>query len=206
MNLMKSAKEISTIHNKFDRFKYQIIGHFSNKEQVLETNEPIQEFVVMPILQSDRVGEFWVYLEFFSPKLAEEPIDQRIEQYVQLDRETYRMEVYYLKNPKKFINIWKTGKVPVISITEDLIRDESCDLIIKYQRDKPGTFKTTPPEEITCKMLTATGPAKYVDLTFELFDDRYLMWFTFYDKDKAYLKATRSEGQIFKRLKRQDLN
>ena len=75
------------------------------------------------------------------------------------------MEVYFIKNPEKYINEWKKD-VPFegLSIKNDLIRDESCDLKIIPNFDKKHTFSTLPPEEITCK----TAGATYVDLFFDL--------------------------------------
>ena len=201
----KSVEEMATIHNKFERMKAQIIGHFSNRNQVQaaiqsgKKAEPIQEFIIRPIMQ-ERPNEFWVYLEFFSPELLEDPIDQRVEQYVQVDRDTFTMEVYYLKEPERFINAWKKEKFPKINIKEDLIRDVRCDLTIVHSEEKPGTFKTVPPKEITCKMLTSTTAAHYVDLEYETTDTEYLMWFKFYDKNKNHLKTTDTGGQVFKRL------
>ncbi|MGH1335938.1 MAG: chromophore lyase CpcT/CpeT [Aureispira sp.] len=202
---IKSAKEISEIYNKFDRFKYQIIGHFSNKEQVdaKKTTEPWQEFIVMPIFQ-DRPNEFWVYLEFFSPGLLDFPIDQRVEQYVQVSRDSFRMEVYYLKNPEKYINAWKFSEFPETDIREDLVRGDGCDLIIAHQDDKPGTYKTVTPEEFTCEMLTSQGAARYVDLSFELSDEQYLMWFHFYTRKGKHLKQSAKNGLEFKRIEKED--
>lgn len=203
---VKTAEEIAEIYNKFDRFKYQIIGHFSNKDQVEAgtTTEPWQEFIVMPIFQH-RPGEFWVYLEFFSPELVETPLDQRIEQYTQISRDTFRMEVYYLKDPKKYINAWKNETFPETDIRKDLVRGETCDLYIAHQKDKPGTYRTIPPQEITCEMLTAQGASRYVDLEFELSDTQYLMWFHFYDIDKEHLKKSAKNGLQFKRLKEKEM-
>jgi hypothetical protein len=203
---IKTAEEISEIYNKFERMKYQVLGHFSNKDQVAAKTsvEPLQEFIVMPILK-DRPGEFWVYLEFFSPRLMDTPIDQRVEQYVQVTRDSFRMEVYYLKNPEKYINAWKKAKFPDLNIKKDLVRGDGCDLIIAHQDDKPGTFKTVPPEEINCEMLTADGPARYVDLEFELSDTQYLMWFHFYTAGKEHLKKSATTGLEFKRLKEDEM-
>lgn len=204
---VKPAKEISKIYNKFERFKYQIIGHFSNKSQVEAgtTKEPWQEFIVMPIFQ-DRPGEFWVYLEFFSPELLESPIDQRIEQYVQVSRDSFRMEVYYLKHPEKYVNAWKMEAFPETDIRTDLTRVGPCDLLIAHQDKKPGTYKTITPEEITCEMLTSKGAARYVDLEFEVSDDQYLMWFHFYNARKRHLKKSDKKGLIFKRLKENEMD
>lgn len=203
---IKTAEEISEIYNKFERIKYQIVGHFSNKDQVEAgtTTEPLQEFIVMPIFQ-DRPNEFWVYLEFFSPELIDAPIDQRVEQYVQIDRDSFRMEVYYLKDPEKYVNAWKEESFPKTNIKKDLVRCETCDLIIAHQKDKPGTFKTITPEEITCEMLTAKGAAKYVDLEFELSDNHYFMWFHFYDAQKRHLKKSAERGLLFRRLKEKEM-
>lgn len=203
---IKTAEEISEIYNKFERMKYQVLGHFSNKDQVAAktSTEPLQEFIVMPILK-DRPGEFWVYLEFFSPRLLDAPMDQRVEQYVQVTRDSFRMEVYYLKNPEKYINAWKKAKFPDLNIKKDLVRLNHCDLIIAHQDDKPGTFKTVPPKEITCEMLTADGPARYVDLEYELSDTQYLMWFHFYTAGKEHLKQSATNGLEFKRLKEEEM-
>lgn len=197
----KPVSEIAEIYNKFERFKYQIIGHFSNQEQLEAgtTSDPLQEFIVVPILQ-DRANEFWVYLEFFSPNLLDQPLDQRIEQYVKVSRDTFRMEVYYLKEPQKYINAWKKDKFPPLSTQDDLIRDEACDLLIVQKEEEEGAFKTLPPAEITCEMLTSTTKARYVDLEFELNDSQYLMWFKFYDEYKNHLKKTDKSGLLFKRL------
>lgn len=197
----KSVEEMSQIHNKFERFKYQIIGHFSNKEQAEDNpGEAVQEFIVTPIFK-DRPDEFWVYLEFFSPLMLEKPIDQRIEQYTRIDRDSFRMEVYYLKEPGKYINEWKKNKpFPNLDIRADLKRDENCDLIILHQDDKPGTFRTLPPQEITCRMQGSDQAAEYVDLSFNLEDKMYQMWFTFYDKNRQIMKETAEEGLQFKRL------
>lgn len=203
----KSADEISQIYNKFERLKYQLVGHFSNRFQLMEENsgEPIQEFIVTPIMQNNRPGEFWVYLEFFSPLMIDKPIDQRVEQYVQLDRDTFVQEVYYLKDPQRFVNAWKEDKFPELDTKSDLIRDEACDLIIVHQEDKPGTYRTLFPEEVTCEMLTSTTAARYVDLMYETDDYGYLMWFTFYDVNKDHLKTTQANGLSFKRLTPNDV-
>jgi hypothetical protein len=197
----KSVEEMSQIHNKFERFKYQIIGHFSNREQAEDNpGEAVQEFIVAPIFK-DRPGEFWVYLEFFSPLMLDKPLDQRIEQYVQIDRDSFRMEVYYLKEPQKYINEWKKNKpFPNLDIRKDLIRDDNCDLVIVHQDDKPGTFRTLPPKEVSCRMLTPDHLAEYVDLSFELSDELYRMWFKFYNTDKKAMKETAEEGLLFRRL------
>lgn len=203
----KPAKEISQIYNKFERLKYQLIGHFSNRFQVMEENsgEPVQEFIVMPILQKDRPGEFWVYLEFFSPLMIDKPIDQRVEQYVQLSRDTFVQEVYYLKEPERFVNAWKNNRFPELNTKEDLIKDEACDLIIIHQENDPGTYRTIFPEEVTCEMLTSTTAARYVDLMYETDDHGYIMWFTFYDRNKNLLKRTKEQGLNFKRLSPEDM-
>lgn len=202
----KESEEIAQIYNRFERMKYQIMGHFSNRFQVMEedSGEPIQEFIVAPIMQ-DRPGEFWVYLEFFSPLMIDKPLDQRIEQYVRISRDTYRMEVYYIKNPERFVNAWKNEEFPKVNVKEDLIRDEACDLLIVYQEDKPGVFRTLFPEEVVCEMITSSTAARYVDLVFETDDYGYLMWFTFYDIEKKMLKKTKEQGLSFKRLSQSDV-
>jgi len=197
------VEDLSKIENKFERFRQQILGHFSNRDQVKnepDMNEPEQEFIITPIFDS-RPDEFWIYMEFFSPNLIESPIDQRIEQYRRIHRDTFIQEVYYIKEPEKYINEWKKDKpFKGLSIKEDLIRDEECDLKIVPYYDKKHTFHTLPPEEVTCKMLTAQGAAKYVDLFFDLSDEGYNMRFKFYDKNKRLMRETDKRGIEFKRL------
>jgi len=196
----------SSIHNHFERMKYQITGHFSNRFQVMEeeSGEPVQEFVVAPILK-DRPNEYWVYIELFSPYLIDRPLDQRIEQYVRISRDTFRQEVYYIRNPERFVNGWKEGEFPKINIKEDLIRDEACDLLVIHRDDKPNSFRTVFPEKVTCEMLTSTTEARYVDLVYETDDHGYVMWFTFYNKKKELLKKTKEQGLAFRRLNKNDV-
>ncbi len=197
------VEELSKIENKFERFRQQILGHFSNREQVENEpgmNEPEQEFIITPIF-ANRPDEFWTYMEFFSPGLIEKPIDQRIEQYRRIHRDTFVMEVYYIKEPNKYINEWKKDNpFQGLSIKNDLIRDKECDLKIVPDFERKHYFKTLPPEEVTCKMLTAQGAAKYVDLFFDLSDEGYNMRFKFYDKDKQLMRETDKRGIEFKRL------
>lgn len=195
--------KLPDIENKFERFRQQILGHFSNKEQigsVPSMREVEQEFIITPIFKN-RADEFWVYMEFFSPGLIERPLDQRIEQYVRINRDTFRMEVYYLKNPEKYVNEWKKD-VPFkgLSKNKDLIRDTRCDLLIVPRKEKRYHFKTVPPAEIACNMRGNNGATKYVDLFFDLSDSGYNMRFKFYDKDKKMLRETDPRGIDFKRL------
>lgn len=181
--------KLHEVTNRFDRFKQQIMGHFSNRRQV-EANpglgEKVQEFIIVPIFK-ERTSEFWIYLEFFSPSMMDAPLDQRVERYVKLNRDTIRMEVYYLKDPAKWINTWKTAE-PCKGITrDDLVRDASCDLLIAYNEDKPQTHTTVPPTDIDCSLKVAKGTSKYVFLWFELADKGYDMQFRFYDKDKKVI-------------------
>lgn len=199
--------ELSNIDNKFERFRQQIMGHFSNREQLAanpKLKEAEQEFIITPIFKH-RPDEFWVYIEFFSPGLLEQPLDQRIEQYVRVARDTFRMEVYYLKDPKKYINEWKKA-VPFenLSKREDLIRNESCDLFIVPNEEKRHTFRTLPPDEVICGMRGSKGATKFVDLFFNLSDAGYNMRFKFYDESKELLRETEQRGIDFKRLDYKD--
>lgn len=197
------VNELSGIDNKFERFRQQIMGHFSNRAQVesgLDLGEPEQEFIITPIFKN-RPDEFWVYLEFFSPGLISRPIDQRIEQYKRISRDTFVMEVYYIKEPQQYVNEWKlSNPFENLSIQNDLIRDERCDLYIVPNFDKKHHFYTLPPEEVTCQMRGSQGAAKYVDLSFKLSDEGYNMRFKFYDKDKRKMRETANAGIDFKRL------
>lgn len=203
MEGLTDVEKLPEIENKFERFRQQIMGHFSNKYQV--ENDPImgeqeQEFIITPIFKN-RPDEFWVYMEFFSPGLIDNPLDQRIEQYVRVERDTFRMEVYYLKEPKKYINEWKKNEpFEDLSRRRDLIRDEKCDLLIVPQKGERYKFRTVPPETVTCGMRGNNGATKYVDLFFDLSDEGYNMRFKFYDKEKQMLRETHAKGIDFKRL------
>jgi hypothetical protein len=200
-------EELEKIENKFERFRQQIMGHFSNKKQV--ENEPVmrepeQEFIITPIFKN-RPNEFWVYMEYFSPGLIDRPLDQRIEQYVRIQRDTFRMEVYYLAEPEKYINEWKKD-IPFekLSRKRDLIRDENCDLYIVPDENKRYHFNTVPPLEISCDMKGSSGSTKFVDLFFNLSDAGYNMRFKFYNQDKKLLRETNRKGINFDRLDYRD--
>lgn len=186
MQYIADNKELPAIKNKFDRFKQQIMGHFGNQRQVAERpemGEKHQEFIIVPIFQ-ERPNEFWVYLEYFSPAMHEAPIDQRIEQYVRLNRDSILMEVYYLKDPQKYINEWKKAN-PFKELTkEGLIRDETCDLIIIINEEVPYSYYTIPPDDITCMLRDSKSAAQYNVLWFSLNDRGYDMQFRFYDINK----------------------
>lgn len=111
------------------------------------------------------------------------------------------MEVYYLKNPEKYVNEWKKD-VPFKSLSKgkDLIRDTKCDLFIVPKKGKSYHFRTIPPTEVACDMKGNNGATKYVDLFFDLSDVGYNMRFKFYDKDKKILRETDPIGIDFKRL------
>lgn len=179
-------QDLPGIKNRFERVKQQLMGHFGNRRQVQEKpgmGETEQEFIIVPVMK-DRTNEFWVYLEFFSPSMHETPLDQRVERYVRLDRDTIRMEVYYLKEPKRWVNEWKKT-IPCEGLTrEDLVRDPACDLLMVYNEDKSNTYTTLIPEDVECSLKVAQGKSKYVLLWFELSDKGYNMQFRFYDKDK----------------------
>jgi len=200
-------EELEKIENKFERFRQQVLGHFSNKEQV--ENEPymreqVQEFIITPVFKN-RPSEFWVYLEFFSPGLIDRPLDQRIEQYVRIQRDTFRMEVYYLAEPEKYVNEWKK-ELPFenLSIKRDLIRDKNCDLLIVPTEGKRYHFKTLRPENVICDMKGSSGATKYVDLSYDLSDRGYNMRFKFFDENKQILRETHRNGIDFKRLDYRD--
>lgn len=186
--------ELPEIKNKFDRFKQQIMGHFGNARQVREKpemGEKHQEFIIIPIFQ-DRPNEFWIYLEYFSPSMHDAPIDQRVEQYVRVNRDSIRMEVYYLKEPEKYINEWKKPN-PFENLTkDDLTRDATCDLYILANEDEPHVYRTIAPDDINCSMRSSSGAAKYIVLWFKLTDRGYDMQFKFYDRNKKSV----SDGNV----------
>ena len=207
MDGVVEKEALEKIENKFERFRQQIVGHFSNKEQV--KNEPFmreqeQEIIIRPIFKN-RPGEFWVYMEFFSPGLIDKPLDQRIEQYVRVDRDTFRMEVYYLTEPEKYINEWKKeNPFDNLSIKRDLIRDENCDLLIVPTEGKRYHFSTLHPEDVICDMKGSSGATKFIDMYFDLSDRGYNTRFKFYDEDKNILRETNRKGIDFKRLDYRD--
>ncbi len=200
-------EELPKIENKFERFRQQVLGHFSNKEQVKNEpsmREPEQEFIIMPIF-SNRPDEFWVYLEFFSPYLVDKPVDQRIEQYVRIQRDTFRMEVYYLKKPEDFINEWKKEKpFEHFSIEKQLIRDAACDLLIVPKEGQHYVFESVPHPEITCDTKVSHGATRFVGQHFDLSDAGYNTRFRYYDIDKKLLHETDPRGIDFKRLDYRD--
>lgn len=194
------------IKNRWDRFKQQIMGHFGNQRQVREQpelGEKHQEFIIIPIMQ-ERTNEFWIYLEFFSPSMPEAPIDQRVEQYVRVNRDSIRMEVYYLKNPTKYINEWKKPNPFEKFSKDELIRDETCDLYIVGKEGNPNEYVTIMPEgdALNCRLKNAIGASQYITLWFDLSDKGYKMRFLFYDKDKKLV----NQGNIidFDRLDYRD--
>ena len=203
MNGVIDVDELPSVESKFERFRQQIMGHFSNKEQVKKDEtmgEPEQEFIITPIFKN-RPNEFWIYMEYFSPGLVEKPLDQRIEQYVRIDRDTFLMEVYYLKEPELYVNEWKKQEpFKDLSIRHDLIRDDKCDLLIVPQEGERYKFKTVLPEEVVCEMRGNHGATKYVDLFFNLSDQGYNMRHKFYDRGKKVLRETDPRGIDFKRL------
>jgi hypothetical protein len=201
------ADKLGQIENKFERFRQQIMGHFSNKEQyegVPSMREPAQEFIITPIF-GNRPDEFWIYSEFFSPELVEDPVDQRIEQYVRIQRDTFRMEVYYLKNPRDYINEWKKEKpFENLSRKKDLIRDKGCDLLVVPVKGQRYNFASIPHPQITCDMKGNHGATKFMGLHFVLSDEGYNTRFRYYDEDKKMLHETDPRGIEFKRLNHKD--
>lgn len=196
------VEQLPEIKNKYDRFKQQVIGHFSNQMHVKgnpDLGEKEQELIVFPIFK-ERTNEFWVYSEFFSTGLPEAPIDQKVIQFVKLNRDTTRMEVYFLKDPNSHINEWKQI-TPFEGLTkDDLRRDAGCDILIVGLEENGYGYKTILPHTSTCALQAASGSAQFLDTKFELSDEGYKMFFIFYDKNKNIVRESSYAGINFTRL------
>jgi len=164
-----SITKLKEMQEKKDRFYLQFLGHFSNRPFVQEHPEyqiPPQDAVVIQILKG-RTGEFWTYTEIFIPGQVKSPVVQRIERIKRVNRDTFLMDAFVLKEPQKYINEWsKDNPFPTLSI-EDLVPAEGCSLHIVNTRE-PHVYKTIPlTDEITCYMPPvniAGSIVKYVHL------------------------------------------
>lgn len=189
------------IENKHERFKQQVIGHFSNKRQVEQDpliTEKEQEFVVVPIFR-DRPNEFWVYLEYFSPSVPEVPFEQRVQEYVRINRDTVLVRIYHLKNPEKYLNAWCKPDNNILSklSKDELILNEGCNFVFGRDKEDKYVFNTVPFKDVACEMTSSTS-ARYFNLHFQLKDEGYSIVFDFFDKDKKLLR--RSSPIKFDRL------
>ncbi|MCH2044660.1 MAG: chromophore lyase CpcT/CpeT [Saprospiraceae bacterium] len=192
---------IAGIENRFDHFKQQVVGHFSNKEQLenYSIDEKEQELIIIPIFK-DRPDEFWVYVELFSPSLVDQPIEQRVQRFRKVERDTILVEVYYLPQPEEYINEWKKDKPFENLEKKDLVRDNGCDMIIACKDPSNHIYRTLPSQDITCHLGTRNTIAEYMDISFALTDEGYLMRFKYYDKSKKLLRESNYSGLYFERL------
>lgn len=202
---LQDAVEIDVLpqtKNKYDRFKQQLLGHFSNHRYLEETankEEKKQEIIAIPLFK-DRPNEHWVYREFFSSVLPESPISQRIENYIRVGRDTIRVELYFLKEPQKYVNEWRKAK-PFEGLTKEaLVRDSGCDQYILVPEESEAVFRGISPEEVSCALQSPSGSARYLQLWFDVSDEGYLSFLRLYDIDKKMLRQSPPEGTRFYRL------
>lgn len=195
------VSNLAGIENRFDHFKQQVVGHFSNKEQLenYAIDEQEQELIIIPIFK-DRPDEFWVYVELFSPSLVDQPIEQRIQRFRKVERDTIVVEVYYLPQPGDYINEWKKEKPFGEFEKKDLIRDSGCDMVIACKDPSNHIYRTLPSTDVTCHLGTNNRITEYVDISFALTDEGYLMRFKYYDKEKKLLRESNYSGLYFERL------
>jgi hypothetical protein len=196
-----SAEELKKIEHKHDRFLQQNLGHFSNREAVEQIEgEREAQFIVIPIFQKQRAGEFWIYIEYFLPAMVEQPIEQRIQHYIRKDRYTYQIKTYHLKDAAQYVNEWKKTIPFENFITKDgLNHDEFCDMLVTSDESKEHYHKAAP-IGTDCPLQGDLGMAKYSVTSFDVSDDGYLMCIEFLDADKQKIKNCPDGGTLFKRM------
>ena len=196
-----SNDSLKKIEHKHDRFLHQNLGHFSNKESIADVpGERESQFIVIPIFQKQRAGEFWIYIEYFSPKLVSQPIEQRIQHYIKKDRYTYQIKTYHLKDPVPYINAWqRTNAFDNFNIKEGLVHDEFCDMLATADEEKDFYHKFVP-MGTDCPVQDSSSLAKYSYTSFDVFDEGYIMCIEFLDENKKILKNCHNGGTLFKRL------
>lgn len=196
---LKDATEnskLADIKVKFDRFKQQMIGHFSNKDQI-QNDGQVQEFIAIPIMQ-ERTNEFWVYVEHFLPNIMDAPIDQRIEQFIRVSPDSIRVEVYSLNDPNKYINEWKKP-TPFAGLTKnDFSRDAACDLVFVSNENIAYEYSTPSNNNIGCEVKGKKGAAQYMSLSYKVNDNGHEIVLDLYDKDKKMVK--KGDLVLFERL------
>ena len=202
-----SAEELKKIEHKHDRFLQQNLGHFSNRDAVEEIEgEREAQFIVIPIFQKQRAGEFWIYIEYFLPAMVEQPIEQRIQHYIRKDRYTYQIKTYHLKDASQYVNEWKKTTPFENFITKDgLNHDEFCDMLVTSDEAKEHYHKAVP-MGTDCPLQGDLGSAKYSVTSFDVSDEGYLMCIEFLDADKQKIKNCPNGGTLFKRMDYNDKN
>lgn len=196
-----SKEELVKIEHKHERFLQQNLGHFSNKSAAAQIEgEREAQFIVIPIFQKQRAGEFWIYIEYFLPAMVEQPIEQRIQHYIRNDRYSYQIKTYHLKNPEQYVNEWKK-KNPFegFNVKDGLTHDEFCDMQVLVDEEKEHYHKATP-LGTDCPLRDDMGAAKYSVTSFDVSDDGYLMCIEFLDANKQKIKNCPNGGILFERL------
>ncbi len=196
-----SKEELLKIEHKHERFLQQNLGHFSNKSATTQIEgEREAQFIVIPIFQKQRAGEFWIYIEYFLPAMVDQPIEQRIQHYIRNDRYSYQIKTYHLKNPELFINEWKK-KNPFegFNVKDGLTHDEFCDMQVLVDEEKDHYHKATP-LGTDCPLRDDMGAAKYSVTSFDVSDEGYLMCIEFLDAKKQKIKNCPNGGILFERL------
>lgn len=201
-----SLAEIEKMEEKRERFYLQLLGHFSNRKY-LEANPdskvPPQDGIYIQILK-DRIDEFWTYSEVFLSHYVEEPVVQRIERIRRLNRDTFVLDAFVLKEPKEYANEWKKPNPFKNLNTNDLIPAEGCSLYL-VTTDEPNVYKTAPmgDEKITCFMPPvniAGSIVKYVFLELTYSASKINVVRNLYNGDKEMVIGTPPGGVDFYRL------
>lgn len=196
-----SNDSLKKIEHKHERFLQQNLGHFSNLESIAGVDgERESQFIVVPIFQKQRAGEFWIYIEYFSPKMVDQPIEQRIQHYIKKDRYTYQIKTYHLKESSEYINEWKKeNPFDNFNIKEGLIHDEFCDMLATANEAK-DFYHEFRPMGTDCPLHDEASVAKYSITSFDVSDEGYLMCIEFLDANKQKIKNCHNGGTLFKRL------
>lgn len=196
-----SNDSLKKMEHKHERFLQQNLGHFSNKESIADVpGERESQFIVVPIFQKQRAGEFWIYIEYFSPKMVDQPIEQRIQHYIKKDRYTYQVKTYHLKEPQLYVNEWKKeNPFDNFNIKEGLMHDEFCDMLATANENK-DFYHEFRPMGTDCPLHDEASLAKYSITSFDVSDEGYLMCIEFLDANKQKIKNCHNGGTLFKRL------
>jgi len=202
MQHITNNDDLPKIKNRYERFKQQNLGHFSSQEHSERIGDQHQEFIVIPIFLDSKPGEFWIYIEFFSPVMVEHPIEQRIQRYSRLNRDTLYAETFHFHNPEKYINEWNK-EVPFENFDMDEIcHAETCDAYMMQMLGEEYGYQVVPVGR-GCD-LRSTGEARYSWAEFEITDEGYNMCVNFLNVDYEPVKECPDGGLMFKRLDHKD--
>lgn len=201
-----SLVELEQMEEKRDRFYLQLLGHFSNRDYLKanpDSKVPPQDGISIQIFK-DRIDEFWTYSEIFLSHYVEEPVVQRIERFTRVNRDTFILDAFVLKNPKDYTNEWKKAN-PFKNLSHnDLIPAEGCSLYLT-NTEEPNVYQSVPmgKDKITCFMPPvniAGSIVKYVYLEMTYSASKINAVRDLYDGDKKIVIKTPPGGVDFFRL------